>query len=151
MPVCSCTLSAEIVFVCGVLRLLLRKKAFVFRLVLWMSKIPFLSDFAVCQTEAFKSYFIASVGALGSPPLVLSSALLLEVCSAVLWEGKGTLPLTETNVALRVRECLCFHCCCSFPPLQIHSFATSNSGRLKFPCVLRSTFAIKAKGIQCSK
>lgn len=143
MSVCSCMLRAEIVFVCGVLDLFLRKKAFVFKLALCMSKIPFLSNFAVCQTEAFRSHFWV---ALGPPPLVLSSALLLEVCSAELWASKGTLPLTEANVALRARECLCFRCCCNAFTYYRHApSATSNSGRLKISCVLRSTFAIKNK------
>lgn len=143
MSVCSCILSAEIVFLCDVLGLLLRKKSFGFSLASGCAcqRSHFLSDFAVCQTEVSFYCFCSGFGT--TTPCSLS-ALLLEVCSAEL-QAK-TLALTEANVALGVKDCLCFHCCCNvFLLLQTCSSATFNSGRLKISCILRSTFAIKRK------
>lgn len=132
-------------FLCGVLGLLLMKKSFGFNLAFGCAcqRSHFLSDFAVCQTEVSFYCFLSGFGTI--TPCSLLSFAPGGVLSWAAGKQRHCL-LTEANVALGVKDCLCFHCCCNvFHLLQTCSSATFNSGRLKISCILRSTFAIKSK------
>lgn len=140
MSVCSCTWVLRLclcVWFCG---FFLRKKAFGFSLALCMSEIPFPPDCAVCQRSLLLLWWLWDHTSCSLPSFAPGAVFSWAVAS------KGTVPLAEANVALGVRECLCFHCCCNvFHLLQTCPSASSNSGRLKVSWFLGSTFAIKSK------
>lgn len=114
----------------GFLNFFREKTHFMFKLALCISKLPFVSDFQFdnggfqfsfdCFGSSFETtscFFLSSAHQLGR------AAPLPEGFLAEPWASKGSLPLTEANVALGVRESLCIPCCYDiFHLLQPRSF-----------------------------